>query len=70
MFFDNAVRSGEAQASAHAHGLGSEERIKNLRDLLVGNAGASVADYDDDLIAFESASRWLLCRCRRPPARR
>jgi hypothetical protein len=46
MFFDDPVAHGQTEARAAASGLGREERVKYLMDVIAGNPVACVRDFD------------------------
>src|ERR1700682_930267 len=48
MLFDYTVAHGQAQACAAAVGFGGEEGIEDARNVLAGNAGAGVGDFNFD----------------------
>src|SRR5271170_5947293 len=48
MFFDDAVAHGEAQTCAATGGFGGEEWIEDAVNVLAGDAGSRVDDFDFD----------------------
>ena len=50
MLFDDAVGKRESEAGAFADGLGGEEGIEDLLQVLGRNAAADVGNFDTDLI--------------------
>ena len=51
MLLDNAVHLCQSQTAAFAGILGGEERLKDVRQHVWGNAGSGVGDGEDDPVA-------------------